>query len=75
MICPKCGGSCLVKDVVQNPDENETYRKRVCKVCNHTFYSTEFVVDQNKDFLDTWSECYVVHRVKYIRKRDKKDEN
>ena len=58
MICPKCNGKVIVADKVDIYSNNEIYRKRTCTACGHTFYTTEKIVEQNKEFLDNWSCCH-----------------
>lgn len=67
MICEKCGSKDVkVIDVVHNNDAYEVYRKKVCKNCGRTFYTIEFEIEADADFLDSWSENY--------RKKPKKTE-
>ena len=43
MNCPKCGGATFVSNTVS--DGAKVYRNRVCKLCKHSFYTTEEVSD------------------------------
>jgi transcriptional regulator NrdR family protein len=38
----------------RHTDDNEDLRRRVCKTCKHTFYTIEFEVERDGDFLDEW---------------------
>jgi transcriptional regulator NrdR family protein len=73
MVCPNCGGNSKVIDVVYNPNDNERYRRRECLVCGSRFYTTEFIVDDDKQFKKCWSEYSVTTRKKYVRKNKKKE--
>ena len=50
MRCPKCNGKLSVKDIVHNKNDNEVYRKRICKECGETIFTTEFEVDPDMDY-------------------------
>lgn len=39
MTCPICGGKTKVDETVSNTEE--IYRRRECKECGYTFYTTE----------------------------------
>lgn len=56
MICPRCS----VKDNrvtdVRHTKENETLRQRVCRNCGCSFYSVEFVAEDNKSFTNLWRD-------------------
>ena len=54
MNCPKCDDTVLVIDTVNLPS-NEIYRKRKCSECGHIFYTAEFEVEHNQDFIDEWN--------------------
>lgn len=43
MKCLKCSGATLVSNTVS--DGKKIYRHRRCKVCGHSFYTTEEVSD------------------------------
>ena len=45
MICPKCNNKLQVKDVVNNKDEGEVYRKLKCNICDKIYYSCENFID------------------------------
>ena len=68
MVCPRCGGKTLVIDNSFNKELNEIYRKRVCKNCEHTFYSIECFAEYDTDFANAW---YKNHRSnhKYWKKK------
>lgn len=71
MVCSKCGGKSLVKDVTYNPDENEIYRFRRCTNCGFRFYTVEYEVIVNKRFEEDWAEF---HRSKiHIKEENKND--
>ena len=52
MNCPECNGKTTVNDYVKMEDEN--YRKRICVCCGHTFFTTEFEVENNEKFKNAW---------------------
>lgn len=68
MKCSKCGGKIGVIDLVHT-DNNETYRRKMCQVCKHEFYTIEFEVECDEKFSTEWGEFY---RSGYARKRDAK---
>lgn len=56
--CPKCGaGRTGICDVVRNVF-NEVYRERECKNCATTFYTMEYVVEENETFKKEWDELH-----------------
>ena len=57
MVCPKCGGKLHTEDVRNNPETNEVYRKRRCYICDYVFFTMEFEVERDKNFLDTFTKC------------------
>ena len=63
MICPKCGGPIKSTDSVHT-EENETYRRKKCKLCSHVFYTVEFEVERDENFKETW---YGNHRSYILR--------
>lgn len=68
MKCPKCEGKAQCVDTVQTKD-NETYRKRVCLECDHVFYTCEYMVFPNEEFMKEWRSA---HRWRaYDRRRPK----
>lgn len=67
MICPKCEGKVRVIDSVHTND-NEEYRKRRCLNCGHTFYTAEYMVFANEEYMEEWREA---HR-KNIKPAEKK---
>lgn len=56
MKCDKCGGATHVTDV--RHDEDNTYRKCVCKQCGHITYTVEYPIEKDKQFERTWSRLY-----------------
>lgn len=52
--CPECGGLLVTKDIVYNPEHEETYRKRGCIQCGYTMFTVEFEVENNKQFQHEW---------------------
>ena len=70
--CPKCGGKARVVDAVMVPDDNERYRKKCCIDCSHIFYTIEFEVEADMDFLENW---YTHHRNRNRKmvKKEKQD--
>ena len=53
MKCQKCGSKLKVLDTVY-PDENKTYRRRRCPDCDRIFYTCEYMVTIDKEFMDEW---------------------
>lgn len=43
----------VVSDTVQNPDDNEIMRRRLC-VNGHSFFSVEKIVDWTAEFVEKW---------------------
>lgn len=68
MKCPKCEGKVRVVDSV-NTQYNEVLRKRLCTVCNETFYTCECVAYPDAQFIDEWISS---HRTSYIKKKERK---
>lgn len=60
MRCHKCNGETRVIDSVHTAD-NENYRKRKCLKCGHIFYTCEYMVYANQEFMDEW---HAAHRKK-----------
>jgi transcriptional regulator NrdR family protein len=56
MNCQKCGEKTLVKDCVHTNEEN--YRRRMCGSCGRVFYTIEFEVEQNEEFVRQWNNNY-----------------
>lgn len=53
MFCPKCGRQAGQVDHVVT-DEKEVYRERYCHSCKHKFYTIEFEVENNSQFIKEW---------------------
>ena len=73
LYCPKCGDETRVVDNAESP-ENEVFRHRKCKSCNHTFYTMECEVETTGQFLTEWRECHRTTKRahdKYLKKRTK----
>ena len=68
MKCPKCEGKAQCIDTVQTRD-NETYRKRKCLDCGHVFYTCEYMVFPNEEFMNEWRSA---HRQKIYAGKKKK---
>ncbi len=62
MPCKYCGGETIVVDGVYNPEQEETYRCRVCTKCGMVFYTVEFSVEISKEFVKTWGANHKEHR-------------
>ena len=60
MRCHKCKGESRVIDSVHTSD-NENYRKRKCLECGRIFYTCEYMVYPNEEFMEEW---YASHRKK-----------
>lgn len=59
MTCPKCNSTRIaIRDSVNNTEENETYRKRVCADCGRIFHTVEFEVEYNDRFKKEWHKYY-----------------
>lgn len=72
MICPDCGSDNTgVIDYVFNPETNEHYRLRKCKECLYRFYSTEFIIEPNAQFMREWKthNRYVAYNAKKSEQR------
>lgn len=63
MKCPKCGGKIIVIDIVQDDDDNKTYRKRKCLNCDHIFFTTEFEAERTYLFINNWQKKHRSYRV------------
>ena len=62
MICEKCGSKEVkTVDTRHNDESYETYRQKVCKNCGRTFYTMEFEVEDDADFMESWCKN---HRMK-----------
>lgn len=69
MECPKCKGPTGVTDSAYNREDEEYYRKHICKECGNVFYTREEMVyeDENglpKWFRDAWTKCHRHNRKK-----------
>lgn len=58
MTCPKCAGKLLVVDTVQNKDDNETYRRKVCSSCGEVIFTMEFAVERDEQFRAIYQKYY-----------------
>ena len=56
MTCPKCGGKNRVWD--SRADCEAVYRTRICKVCNHMFYTVEYEIESDEDIRRVHREMY-----------------
>lgn len=75
MICPKCGGKIKTNDVLNKPDTNEVYRKRVCTSCDHYFYTIEFEVEDNPQFQKEWKAARSAkNHVNWMRRKSRSKE-
>ena len=54
MICPKCGGPTKICDTRFDANENEVFRRHICKECEHETYTIEFEVEKDNKFVDLW---------------------
>lgn len=72
MKCPKCDGKARVMDTVPNLKEHETYRKRLCLECGHTFYSVEFETEPTARFEGIFGKLRSERNMEYIRKNKNK---
>lgn len=61
MKCSKCNGKTYVKDSVLTKD-NEIYRRRKCSECGHMFYTAEYPVFPNDDFMKEWNSSSRHHK-------------
>ena len=55
MVCPKCKSKKIKSVKTVDVSWNETYRKRHCGDCGHSFFTAEFEVEPNKRFLKEWA--------------------
>lgn len=59
MTCPRCKSTKIgVKDSVNNPDTNETYRERKCTDCGKIFHTVEFEAEYNVQFAEDWNKYH-----------------
>lgn len=54
MICPNCGNRTKVCDTRFDQNENEIFRKRMCKTCSHEFFTVEFEIEKTNKFVTLW---------------------
>lgn len=56
MLCPKCGNKAVIFDVRNDTEENEVYRHHKCTntECNNIFFSIEFQVEEDENFIKKW---------------------
>ena len=66
MKCLKCGGKTGVADLVHT-ENNETYRRKECRVCKHEFYTIEFEIECDEKLSTEWGKFY---RNGYVQKRN-----
>ena len=66
MNCPKCGGKTTVCG--SYADCESVQRKRICKECGHLFYTAEYEVEKQDDFLELRDAYYKTkRRVEYSK--------
>lgn len=68
LFCPNCGITTFVSDSVMDKKNNELYRERTCVGCHKTFFTTEFIVEDDAAFRELW------HKLKNEYQRDRKKE-
>lgn len=66
MICPKCNAKTKIVDNSFNEEQNEMYRKHICKECKYIFFTAEFIVEPSKQFAYDW----YAYRRNYQRTRE-----
>lgn len=67
MTCPKCGGDTWVRD--SKSDAESVHRQRVCKDCEHVFFTIETDAGSHLMFYEASSRYY---RARYDEKKRKK---
>lgn len=72
MKCPNCNGKTTVTDTVHRDDTNETYRKKKCLNCGHTFYTVEFDIDDPAAVQDIWQKYRYRTCRQYIKTTERK---
>ena len=68
MNCPKCGRPAGQTDHIITP-EKEIYRERYCSSCKLKFYTVEFEVERDSQFVTLWNK----HKKKKARITPVKD--
>lgn len=58
MTCPDCNSRLYITDNVLDTDNNELYRKRVCKQCGKELYTIEFQIDIDENLRNNWKKFY-----------------
>lgn len=62
MKCPKCGRLAGQTDHIET-EEGEVYRELYCKTCDHKFYTVEYEVERNSQFVTMWNK----HKKKKVK--------
>ncbi len=73
MLCPKCGGNTKVCDTRYETNENEVFRRHICKDCSEEFFTVEFSIESNKKFVDLWKKLARGSGGKYGEPKHQKD--
>lgn len=71
MLCPKCGGKTGTLNTLLNPKDNETYRRKECKICGFRFYTFESVAEDTDDFRNIRGRCRQEYLDGLDRRRNK----
>ena len=58
MLCPKCNGKTRVVDNVKDHENEAVYRKRLCTVCGHEFFTSETIMKMNVNARYLWYQNY-----------------
>ena len=56
MKCTICGERTRVVSTINNTDDFEIYRERKCLGCGRRYFTSEFEVDNDKDFRKLWQK-------------------
>lgn len=63
MLCPKCNGDNVrAIATVDNPDDQETYKRYKCYECQGYFYTVEFEAILNEQFAVAWATYFEHHQ-------------
>ena len=72
MFCPDCGVKTFVSDSAPDKKNNELYRERTCVRCHKTFFTTEFIVEEDDKFRELWLKLKNEYQQDRKKEREKK---
>ena len=61
MLCKFCGYETIELDRVNNPGQEEMYRRVVCPECGHVFYTCEFPIEIDNRLKKEWQTNHKDH--------------